>query len=39
MDKDQALSYTTGHISFRELQQTTKMGLIQGNLIPTSVGA
>ena len=39
MNKDQTLSHTTGRVSFKELQQIIKMGLVQGNLIPTFAGA
>ena len=39
MNKDQTLSHTTGRVSFKELQQIIKMGLVQGNLIPAFAGA
>ena len=34
MNKDQTLSQDTGRVTFKELQQIIKMGLVQGNLIP-----
>lgn len=39
MNKEQTLSYTSSRVSFKELQQIIKMGLVQGNLIPAFAGA
>ena len=39
MNKDQTLSQDTGRVTFKELQQIIKMGLVQGNLIPAFAGA
>ena len=34
MSKEQTLSQPSSRVSFKELQQIIKMGLVQGNLIP-----
>lgn len=34
MSKEQTLSQRSDRVSFKELQQIIKMGLVQGNLIP-----
>lgn len=39
MSKEQTLSQDTGQVTFKELQQIIKMGLVQGNLIPAFAGA
>lgn len=39
MNKEQTLSHTSSRVSFKELQQIIKMGLVQGNLIPAFAGA
>ncbi|RIL70476.1 protoheme IX farnesyltransferase [Staphylococcus devriesei] len=39
MSKEQTLSQASGRVSFKELQQIIKMGLVQGNLIPAFAGA
>ncbi|MEX2947950.1 heme o synthase [Staphylococcus warneri] len=39
MNKEQTLSQDTGRVTFKELQQIIKMGLVQGNLIPAFAGA
>lgn len=38
MSKEQTLSQDTGQVTFKELQQIIKMGLVQGNLIPAFAG-
>ncbi|MFU0761180.1 heme o synthase [Staphylococcus pasteuri] len=39
MSKEQTLSQETGQVTFKELQQIIKMGLVQGNLIPAFAGS
>ena len=39
MSKEQTLSQPSSRVSFKELQQIIKMGLVQGNLIPAFAGA
>ena len=39
MNREQTLSQDTGRVTFKELQQIIKMGLVQGNLIPAFAGA
>lgn len=39
MSKEQTLSHASSRVSFKELQQIIKMGLVQGNLIPAFAGA
>ncbi|MCJ1656608.1 heme o synthase [Staphylococcus sp. NRL 16/872] len=39
MSKEQTLSQHSDRVSFKELQQIIKMGLVQGNLIPAFAGA
>ena len=39
MSKEHTLSQDTGRVTFKELQQIIKMGLVQGNLIPAFAGA
>ncbi|MEP9851636.1 heme o synthase [Staphylococcus aureus] len=39
MNKEQTLSYNSSRVSFKELQQIIKMGLVQGNLLPAFAGA
>ena len=39
MSKEQTLSHPSSRVSFKELQQIIKMGLVQGNLIPAFAGA
>ena len=39
MNREQTLSQDTGRVTFKELQQIIKMGLVQGNLIPACAGA
>ncbi|WP_342610295.1 heme o synthase [Staphylococcus hsinchuensis] len=39
MNKDITLSHDTSRLTFKELQQIIKMGLVQGNLIPAFAGA
>ena len=39
MNKEQTSSHTSSRVSFKELQQIIKMGLVQGNLIPAFAGA
>ncbi|KKI64475.1 heme o synthase [Staphylococcus cohnii] len=34
MNKEQTLSHNSSRVTFKELQQIIKMGLVQGNLIP-----
>ncbi|MCH4476210.1 heme o synthase [Staphylococcus haemolyticus] len=39
MSKEQTLTQPSSRVSFKELQQIIKMGLVQGNLIPAFAGA
>ena len=39
MSKEQTLTQPSNRVSFKELQQIIKMGLVQGNLIPAFAGA
>lgn len=39
MSKEHTLSQPSSRVSFKELQQIIKMGLVQGNLIPAFAGA
>lgn len=39
MNKEQTLSHNTSRVTFKELQQIIKMGLVQGNLIPAFAGS
>ncbi|MGO3050183.1 protoheme IX farnesyltransferase [Staphylococcus casei] len=39
MNKEQTLSHNTSQVTFKELQQIIKMGLVQGNLIPAFAGS
>lgn len=39
MNKEQTLSYNSSRVTFKELQQIIKMGLVQGNLIPAFAGS
>ncbi|MDT0737935.1 heme o synthase [Staphylococcus haemolyticus] len=39
MSKEQTFSQPSSRVSFKELQQIIKMGLVQGNLIPAFAGA
>lgn len=39
MSKEQTLSQPSSRVSFKELQQIIKMGLVQANLIPAFAGA
>lgn len=39
MNKEQALSHNSSRVTFKELQQIIKMGLVQGNLIPAFAGS
>lgn len=39
MSKEQTLSHSTGRVTYKELQQIIKMGLVQGNLIPAFAGS
>ena len=39
MNKEQTLSHNSSRVTFKELQQIIKMGLVQGNLIPAFAGS
>ncbi|EKU46181.1 heme o synthase [Staphylococcus massiliensis] len=39
MDKVHSMSQSSSRVTFKELQQIIKMGLVQGNLIPAFAGA
>lgn len=39
MNKEQTLSHNSSSVTFKELQQIIKMGLVQGNLIPAFAGS
>lgn len=39
MSKSEVVPETTGRISYKELKQVIKLGLVQGNLIPAFAGA
>ncbi|PTE73439.1 heme o synthase, partial [Staphylococcus gallinarum] len=39
MNKEQTLSHNTSRVTFKELQQIIKMGLVQGNLVPAFAGS
>ena len=39
MNKEQTLSHSTSRVTYKELQQIIKMGLVQGNLIPAFAGS
>ncbi|PHK50602.1 heme o synthase [Staphylococcus edaphicus] len=39
MNKEQTLAHNSSRITFKELQQIIKMGLVQGNLIPAFAGS
>ena len=39
MNKEQTLSHNSSCVTFKELQQIIKMGLVQGNLIPAFAGS
>ncbi|QLK85750.1 heme o synthase [Staphylococcus sp. 17KM0847] len=39
MSKSEVVSQTTGRVSYKELKQVIKLGLVQGNLIPAFAGA
>ena len=39
MNKEQTLSHNSSRVTFKELQQIIKMGLVQGNLLPAFAGS
>lgn len=39
MNKEQTLAHNSSRVTFKELQQIIKMGLVQGNLIPAFAGS
>ncbi|MGX0846962.1 heme o synthase [Staphylococcus auricularis] len=39
MSQEQTLSHASSRVTFKEIQQIIKMGLVQGNLIPAFAGA
>ncbi|MBM6637596.1 heme o synthase [Staphylococcus xylosus] len=39
MNKEQTLSHNSSRVTYKELQQIIKMGLVQGNLIPAFAGS
>lgn len=39
MNKEQTLSQSSSRVTYKELQQIIKMGLVQGNLIPAFAGS
>ncbi|MGJ5712217.1 heme o synthase [Staphylococcus auricularis] len=39
MSQEQTLSHSSSRVTFKEIQQIIKMGLVQGNLIPAFAGA
>lgn len=39
MNKEQTLSHNSSRVTFKELQQIIKMGLVQGDLIPAFAGS
>lgn len=39
MNKEQTLAHNSSRVTFRELQQIIKMGLVQGNLLPAFAGS
>ncbi len=39
MAKSEVISHTSGRITYKELKQIIKLGLVQGNLIPSFAGA
>ncbi|SCS48472.1 heme o synthase [Staphylococcus caeli] len=39
MNKEHTLSHNSSRVTFKELQQIIKMGLVQGNLIPAFAGS
>ncbi|MDN6182224.1 MAG: heme o synthase [Staphylococcus equorum] len=39
MNKEQTLSHKSSRVTFKELQQIIKMGLVQGNLLPAFAGS
>lgn len=39
MNKEQTLAHNSSRVTFKELQQIIKMGLVQGNLLPAFAGS
>lgn len=39
MNKEQTLSHNSSRVTFKELQQIIKTGLVQGNLLPAFAGS